>query len=574
MLDPMTSLAFSVHSGKGVHALLLGSGISRSSDIMTGWEIVLDLIRKFAAVEGKDCGDKPDDWYRAEYRKEPDYSDLLKRLANTSTERMNLLRAYFEADEADRAAGKKEPTPAHHAVARLVADGYVRVIVTTNFDRLMERALEAAGVVPSIIASTNSILGAAPLSQSRCTVIKVHGDYLDTRLKNTPEELAKYDPALKRLLRQVFDEYGLIVCGWSAEWDVALKAAIEGCPNRRYTMYWSAYRDVARDAAELCKERDAQVIKGMGADEFFSMLADKVAVLKEMDAPHPLTKTMAVTAFKKYLVEDKYRIKLDELVFGEADKAATALFSDCDTRKQYRPLMEYETEMETLVALMATGGYWGKASHRKLWVRCFQRLVTPKTGNALDVHLDHYPAYLALYAFGIAALAAGRQGNLAYILARAKQKDERGEVDTILHRLIMMLRGGELDNAIKRADPSYSRINLQTSRYLLKQLREPLRDLIPEESRYEDLFSRFEYLVALVVSDIYEKLWGSFNTIHGMFYTRRYLADQIQAEIESQKDRWPFLRAGLFDGSLDRLREAKVGFDKASANQKMQIHMF
>ena len=35
-----------------------------------------------------------------------------------------------------------------------------------------------------------------PLVHQRCCVVKLHGDYLDTRIKNTPEELAAYDPEL------------------------------------------------------------------------------------------------------------------------------------------------------------------------------------------------------------------------------------------------------------------------------------------------------------------------------------------------------------------------------------------
>jgi len=50
MNNLLTSIAFSVYSNKGVYALMLGSGISRSSGIPTGWEIVLDLIRKLAVL--------------------------------------------------------------------------------------------------------------------------------------------------------------------------------------------------------------------------------------------------------------------------------------------------------------------------------------------------------------------------------------------------------------------------------------------------------------------------------------------------------------------------------------------
>lgn len=62
MIEPYISLAFSVHSNKGVYALLLGSGISSAAGIPTGGEIVLDLIRKVGALEQADCEPDPIDW--------------------------------------------------------------------------------------------------------------------------------------------------------------------------------------------------------------------------------------------------------------------------------------------------------------------------------------------------------------------------------------------------------------------------------------------------------------------------------------------------------------------------------
>ena len=83
MIDSLTQLAFSIHSAKGVYALLLGSGISRASHIPTGWEVTLDLIRKLAAIEEQDCEPDPAAWYFQKFGKEPDYSDLLAELALT-----------------------------------------------------------------------------------------------------------------------------------------------------------------------------------------------------------------------------------------------------------------------------------------------------------------------------------------------------------------------------------------------------------------------------------------------------------------------------------------------------------
>src|SRR5207248_9687258 len=118
-------------------------------------------------------------------------------------------------------------------------DGYIRVILTTNFDRLLERAMEELGLTPTVIATVDQTAGALPLTHAGVTVIKLHGDYLDTRIKNTAKELAKYSAKLNALIDRILDEYGLIVCGWSAAWDIALREAVERCGSRRFTTYWT-----------------------------------------------------------------------------------------------------------------------------------------------------------------------------------------------------------------------------------------------------------------------------------------------------------------------------------------------
>lgn len=48
-IEKLTTLAFSMYSNKGAYALLLGSGISRSAHIPTGWEVETALIEQLAA---------------------------------------------------------------------------------------------------------------------------------------------------------------------------------------------------------------------------------------------------------------------------------------------------------------------------------------------------------------------------------------------------------------------------------------------------------------------------------------------------------------------------------------------
>ena len=222
-VDPLVPLALGIHSGPGMFALLLGSGISESAEVPTGWEVVEDLARKLAAVQGEGTGGDPVGWYRSRAGGDPKYSELVEQLAPSPEERVRLLKGYFEPSEEDREEGRKVPSPAHRAVASLVAEGFVKVVVTTNFDQLLEQAIREAGATPAVIASPASARSAMPLAHSGPTVIKVNGDYLSPDFKNTVQELESYEPAMDRLLDEVFDQYGLVVCGWSAKWDKALR---------------------------------------------------------------------------------------------------------------------------------------------------------------------------------------------------------------------------------------------------------------------------------------------------------------------------------------------------------------
>src|SRR5262245_37080957 len=142
MVDPIVRLALALHSNRGAYAVLLGSGVSADAGVPTGWQIVSDLISKVATLEGSVVGDDPIGWYRARFCEEPDYSKLIDELAKSQTERSLLLRRYFEPTEDERRRGIRVPSEAHHALGRLAAKGYISVFLTTNFDRLLEQALE------------------------------------------------------------------------------------------------------------------------------------------------------------------------------------------------------------------------------------------------------------------------------------------------------------------------------------------------------------------------------------------------------------------------------------------------
>ena len=562
MSAPLLSLAFSVQSQKGVYALLLGSGVSRSSGIPTGWEIVLDLIRKLARLHGEECEPNPEEWFRKKHNAEPDYSKLLDSLAQTPAGRQQLLRNYFEPTEDERNQGIKLPTAAHKAIASLVADGYVRVILTTNFDRLVEKALESAGVHATVINTPDAVNGALPLVHAGCTVIKVHGDYLDTRIRNTPIELETYDKATNRLLDRVFDEYGLIVCGWSGEWDSALRTAITRAPARRFTTFWADRGNRSEKANQLIAHRKAQLITIKDADQFFVGLAESAKALAEANTPHPLSAKVLVTTAKRYLADDTNRIRLFDLVSEEIERARTTIwskdfpltFSGKPEEELPRRVQRFDALTSPLTELFATGCYWGSERHADLWSKGLERLSAfEKRDGAFNdalLKLQRYPALAVSYAAGLACIASGNYQTLKVLFEKTETSDEFYEKREPL--ATGLTTWGGMERQVGHLLPGMQNRYTPLSDYLFAFLRKPLSQFLAGDLAYQEAFDRFEYFKCLACASLSEREWvplGSFGWRH--LHSNRSVFDTVKKEIEQLGASWPPFKAGLFGGTLE-----------------------
>jgi SIR2-like domain len=564
MIDPITSLAFSVHSGKGVYALLLGSGISRSAQIPTGWEITLDLIRRLASASNEICDPDPETWYREKSGTEPDYSALLESLANTPAERTSLLSSYFEGIAEDHRLGKKTPTAAHNAIARLASKGYFRVIVTTNFDRLMEQALEAEGINPSVISTSDMVSGAMPLAHARCTLIKVHGDYRDTRLRNTSTELAEYTSELNGILDRVFDEYGLIVCGWSATWDRALCNAILRCPNRRFTFFWGVKGTISPEAETIIQFRRAPKIEIESADRFFSTLEQKIDALESFDKPHPLSIPIAVATLKRFLSEDRFRIDLRDLVNGEVERQVQVftplsvqlknLTNELAKQECLERMKFYESKMEMLIALIAHGCYYGKTDQASIWREAVLRIASIailRSGSSILLALCRYPACILVYAGGIAAVASHN-----YVTLKNLFRDARTIRPLTFDNQDLELIRSVVPGQVVSKDILNTQAITPASDHLHQILRDSMRSLIPDDNAYDDLFDRLEYLLTLVYFDIDWSKRGAMPTWApvGRFVWRNHdggnfpphVSSLLDEENRVQGSAWPPVRDGLF----------------------------
>ncbi|MCV7382219.1 SIR2 family protein [Mycolicibacter longobardus] len=329
-LSPRIMLATAMHSQPGVYALLLGSGVSTGAGVPTGWGVVANLVEKVAAADDpndvdshKFASEDPEGWWAARGTGDLGYSSLLAAMAPTPAARQGLLQDYFVPTDDEREQNIKVPNAAHRAIAQLVKRGIVKVILTTNFDRLMEQALDAAGIPHQVITRPGAVAGMTPLPHASATIIKLHGDYAELDTRNTVDELTEYPDQWAELLSRIFADYGLLISGWSGDWDKALVNALQSAP-RRYPLYWDSRSAKGAAAQQLVSIHQGHIVDAGSADELFEDLVASVEALEKLAEP-PLTTAIAVARLKRYLPDPARRIELHDLVMGSANRIATTI---------------------------------------------------------------------------------------------------------------------------------------------------------------------------------------------------------------------------------------------------------
>lgn len=524
--DPHLQLAFSLYENKGVYAVLLGSGMSRAAQIPTGWEITVDLIRRVGLAQGVEDQADWAAWYRAETGNEPNYSTLLEALGSSPDERRAILHRYIEPTEPDREEGRKVPTTAHRSIAQLVRQGYIRVIVTTNFDRLMENALRECGVEPTIVGSVDALRGAEPLTHSTCFILKIHGDYKDARILNTDTELSAYPAEYDQLLDRILDEYGLIVCGWSGEWDHALRAAILRAPNRRYSMYWAARGSVGGGAEELIQQRAARVIPIADADGLFSTLLQRIDTLEQSQQQNPRSIELLVNSAKRLLVKPEHRIQLDELYSQETGRVLELLkhekfspqgqWDQAVFRARVRKL---EALTEGLACMVGVLGRWGDGSELPLVVDTIRSILAEaskiRSGVVVYINLRSYPATLVFTAYALGLTRAERWAVLHDVFDVVTEREHREPVRAVESLFLQAWKG--------------------TSNDAWKNIEGRDRDKTPFSDHLFSLFADWSKRFAGLTSD-FEMMFERFEMLGSLAHLEREEATRLQSGLAG--DQW------------------------------------
>ncbi len=233
--------------------LLIGAGCSVKAGIPTAGEFV-KIIRK----------EYPRNYDRA---LEKTYPHCMAELHYG--ERRELIAKYVD---------KAKVNWAHIGIACLMKAGYVDRIFTTNFDPLIIRACALINLFPAVYDfAASQEYNVADIPEN--AVFYLHGQRSGFVLLNTKEEVDK----LSKSLEPVFRDAGLrctwVVVGYSGSNDPVFEQ-LAITTRFDYSLYWVCNKDSepAKHVYNelLTQDKYAFYVQGYDADDFFSVLAQKL----------------------------------------------------------------------------------------------------------------------------------------------------------------------------------------------------------------------------------------------------------------------------------------------------------
>ena len=201
------------------------------------------------------------------------YSDALNLIGDTPRQRRDFLSRFLEG---------AKPGPTHRAIANLAAGGFITTIFTTNFDCLIEQAIRENPKcrAPKVAAHEDEARDVLMNDESP-KLLKLHGDYLFSDIKNTARETARLKKNMKDKLRHFLAEAGLVVIGYSGSDGSVMRLLELMARDGRYFpygIYWAhiADRKPSPRVQSFVAEVEGRLLPVEGADSYLEQVVNRL----------------------------------------------------------------------------------------------------------------------------------------------------------------------------------------------------------------------------------------------------------------------------------------------------------
>lgn len=194
----------------------------------------------------------------------------------------------------------RTPCYGQRVLAALVVSGHADLLLTTNFDELIERAVVEAHGAKDDPAPLLSVAGLGSVDRAATAfakdswplLIKLHGDFGEANLKNLDAELQEQDASLRRAVIDGSRRFGLAVCGYSGRDDSILQMLRDAAQQPRAFpagLWWltrTPERLDPRVRGVLTQARDAGVtahlVETASFDETMGAIAGQVTLAPDI----------------------------------------------------------------------------------------------------------------------------------------------------------------------------------------------------------------------------------------------------------------------------------------------------
>lgn len=237
-------------------AWLFGAGMSQSAGLPTAVDIMWDLKRQFYTSE-ENQRIAPNEVQNAAVREKIDaymlsrgfppqgdpreYSACFEIIFKNDYERQrNYLQRMLSEERIALTIG-------HRIFAAMMASGAARMVFSTNFDAVVEKAsAEVAGRAIAPFHIEGSYAANAALNCDQFPIyVKLHGDFRYQRLKNLEVDLQKQDEQLASCLVNACNRFGLVVSGYSGRDESVmqeLNRALGGNNPFPHGLFWTVMK--------------------------------------------------------------------------------------------------------------------------------------------------------------------------------------------------------------------------------------------------------------------------------------------------------------------------------------------
>jgi len=528
--DAVVPVAYAMHASPKRYALLLGAGTSVAAGLPTASDVSGNMILAVAKGRGEQVERGKDNevclaWFEGTFGEPATFQRLMEELGISEGNRKDGLKKFIYQTDEDGNPVPGVPTEAHRAIARLVKGGMISLIITTNFDTLMEEALKGEDIPYEVITEESDVTQMS-VFPDRCRVVKVNGDFERGTLRITPEDLKKYPPVIEDYLKRIFREYGLVICGWSGIFDTHL-SEILCAPEipRRYPVFW-CLRNEARVPPKVCQALLPSGIDIDNADDFFTTLEVMIERFSRFEPRTTLSAAAAVRKVKEALKQAKPELVLPDLINTETDRVLAFLANKSryqadtiDGKEFYTSMLrELEDVAAPLAAMVATVAQYDDGTFADLITDTIERLinvppVTPEFSDIQNIErktesayiegllqLRFYPALLVIYASGITAVRTGHFNTLEAIV-REPVKYRYAEM--LQNKMpyyeyvnVWNVIGFQQDWIVGLTRKRFGK-EARWQDYLYRAVYAFLQDLIPNRHAFFESLDIFEYILGL-----------------------------------------------------------------------------